>query len=272
MTFRFLCLHRFSKRNYLFLFVLSLFPSLVSGRSLGEEEAFYLYRAGEYSKAAQLYQEQADKAPSAALYYNIGNCFYAQNQLGKAILWYKRAQGLDPNDSEIAYNLNLARKKRLDHWPTSLSPMEALWIQFLNFYTPSSWGRISFIAFALLLICIAFYLTGVDKKIRKTSFYLSLLLFPIVLIGNIAMHGQIARLRKTDQIVVISTEAALRNAPNKQDPPFVTLHSGMELTTIGTTKRNFIAVRLPDHREGWIDQKDIEEIFPHEDKAGSDGK
>ncbi|MBN2451856.1 MAG: tetratricopeptide repeat protein, partial [Lentisphaeria bacterium] len=48
------------------------------------------------------------------LYYNIGNCYFRMEDLGRAILHYRRAEQYSPNDPNLRQNLAYARSKRLD--------------------------------------------------------------------------------------------------------------------------------------------------------------
>ena len=65
----------------------------------------------EYDLALEEYVAVADMGyESAALYFNIGNCYFKQGQLGYAILYYLRAKKLNPNDDDINANLAFARQ------------------------------------------------------------------------------------------------------------------------------------------------------------------
>ena len=63
------------------------------------EQADSAYMNDDFAKAADLYLEaESQEGSSSDLYYNIGNCYYRQNKLGKAILYYERALRLDPSN------------------------------------------------------------------------------------------------------------------------------------------------------------------------------
>ncbi|MDL2230631.1 tetratricopeptide repeat protein, partial [Alistipes sp. OttesenSCG-928-L06] len=42
------------------------------------------------------------------MYYNMGNAYYKDNQIGKAILYYNKALRLDPGNDDIKHNLTVA--------------------------------------------------------------------------------------------------------------------------------------------------------------------
>ncbi len=65
-----------------------------------------------YRQAAAGFSAIADAGVhNAALEYNLGNSYYRMGQLGRTILHYRRAQGLDPSDHNIAANLEYARRQ-----------------------------------------------------------------------------------------------------------------------------------------------------------------
>lgn len=68
-------------------------------------------QAGElYRKSAGAFEAAVNGGmQSAALQYNLGNAYYRQDELGKAILHYRRAESLAGNDRDVRANLEYAR-------------------------------------------------------------------------------------------------------------------------------------------------------------------
>ena len=74
------------------------------------------YSRGEYVEAAQQYESLlAGGFRDAALYYNLGNAYFQQSDLGRATLNYLRAERLSPRDPDIRSNLALARSNTVDN-------------------------------------------------------------------------------------------------------------------------------------------------------------
>jgi tetratricopeptide (TPR) repeat protein len=70
-----------------------------------------LYLAAEYGAAARIYEQilaQGHEADSA-LHYNLGNAYFQQGDVSRALLSYERAAALSPRDSDIRANLEAAR-------------------------------------------------------------------------------------------------------------------------------------------------------------------
>lgn len=70
-----------------------------------------LVNAGHYAEAGQLYEQLAAQSPrDAALLYNLGNTYFAQGDMGQALLAYQQAAALAPRDADIRANLALTEQ------------------------------------------------------------------------------------------------------------------------------------------------------------------
>ena len=69
------------------------------------------YDSLRYDSAIAAYESaMREGAESSALYYNVGNAYFEKRDLGRAILYYLRAQRIDPGDPDIRDNLAFARR------------------------------------------------------------------------------------------------------------------------------------------------------------------
>jgi len=73
------------------------------------------YKIKNYAEAIKGYSDIAKNSKDRFLqeksYYNSGNCFYREGKLPEAAQYYKKALGLDPNDKDAKYNLELVLEK-----------------------------------------------------------------------------------------------------------------------------------------------------------------
>ena len=59
-----------------------------------------LYEQKKYDEAILIYESiLSSKLTSPKLYYNLGNCYFKTNQIGKAIYNYELAKKINPKDS-----------------------------------------------------------------------------------------------------------------------------------------------------------------------------
>jgi len=69
-----------------------------------------------YEKAILNYEKIVSdgRIKNSKLYYNLGNAYFLKEDLGRAILNYRRAESLDKADTNIQKNLAFARSRRID--------------------------------------------------------------------------------------------------------------------------------------------------------------
>src|SRR5215470_19112395 len=70
---------------------------------------------GYYQQAIAGYEQLiAAGIHNAKLYYNLGNAYFRLNDLGRAILHYRRGLRLEPGNRQLQANLSYARSRRVD--------------------------------------------------------------------------------------------------------------------------------------------------------------
>lgn len=74
-------------------------------------DAVRKYQEADYVAAAALNERilQETRMESPAVYFNLGNSYFKQGKLGKAVLNYRRAEAMSPRDGDIRANLAFAR-------------------------------------------------------------------------------------------------------------------------------------------------------------------
>lgn len=113
-------------------------------------DAVAAYEAGQYSKALQLFQDEAGVRNEAVQLYNIGNCEYRLGNPGKAALYYARALQVDPGFSEAEANLGFIQRKEGALLPTR-SGIDTVF----TFLSCSKLWVLTIICTATLALCIA---------------------------------------------------------------------------------------------------------------------
>ncbi len=93
------------------------------------------YAEQAYEKAITTYQQILDQGfYHAALFYNLGNAYYKQGELGRAVLNYEKSLLLWPTDPEIRENLAFLRERLIDQvlWQEPSAPLRLIYriVQF----------------------------------------------------------------------------------------------------------------------------------------------
>jgi len=145
------------------------------------------YRSGNFKLSIEQYentisQYSQEGRESADLYYNLGNSYFRDNQIGKAILNYERALLLDPGDGDIRHNLRFARTRIEDRIDVAGNLFLANWFNSIrDLFNSNTWGTVAIILFVLFLICFGVYLFIRILWIRKTAFYSGIVFFILMI-------------------------------------------------------------------------------------------
>jgi len=107
---------------------------------------------------------------ASSLFYNLGNAYYKQNDLPRAILYYEKARLLAPWDEDIRQNLAMPIQELSIRSTAYRILPEAVDQRIGRSLAPDQWALVSVILFALSLGALYLYLTG-SRYASKTGFY-----------------------------------------------------------------------------------------------------
>ena len=76
------------------------------------DEKFYaankLYNNTKYLEGIEVYENILSEGwESSNLYYNLGNAYFRQNQIGQSIWSYHKALKMDPRNLDLTHNLEI---------------------------------------------------------------------------------------------------------------------------------------------------------------------
>ena len=147
------------KKLIILLLMLLSFTANAQNEALFNRATTY-YNEGGYEKASENYFKIIENGEhSAAVYYNIGNCYYKLNQIAPSIYYYEKALLLKPNDKEIKNNLAYAQNMTLDAFePLPETSLSKLYKNITGFLSFDQWSYAAvFFVFLFVLAYILFY-------------------------------------------------------------------------------------------------------------------
>ncbi len=245
------------------LMITLLIPLMTWGQELKTlfDQANEAYKRSEYNHAIDLYQEiLATGNVSAKVYYNLGNAYFKDNQLGKSILNYERALQLNPADTDIQYNLRLAKSKTLDKEDERLLLFyEAWWKSLYMMQSSDGWAITAVVFIFLFFIFTGTYLFVRTRSVRKISFYFALILFLLSVFSVIFAQKQYNILTDNSHAIVMNPRVTVKSSPSEQSPDLFLIHEGTKLT-IRSAINEWYEIQLPDGNIGWVKQESIEKI------------
>ncbi len=261
----------------LFSFLFSLSPSLAGAVSRAEQietfnEALLAFdhgnelRRSNPAEAARAFREATDKFQRLAdsgiengkLYYNIGNACLRSGELGRAILNYRRAEKLIPNDGQLEANLKFARSLRKNQIPTSGEQTFVRTLFVWHFGVPIRF-RYALALGAYVLFWLLLFARMYFKSIRWGLAVVPCLAMWLTLSCSL-WYDEFAQ-SKVREGVITADEVIVRKGNGEGfEPQFEQpLHQGVEFSVV-EQRKEWIHIRLPDNKTGWIRLSKVELI------------
>ncbi len=216
------------------------------------------YSHGDYEAAADAYEViLATGLQSAELYYNLGNAYYRQEELGQAILNYERALRLNPHFRDARENLDLCYSKTEDGIESLPQIFLVQWAQaIVNWFSPTGWLVAIIILFALLGALVVIFFVSSDYGWRKRSLFLSILVSLLLLLAvafTIASH---VKFNHHNRAIVTSPMIVVKSSPEAHSIDKMILHEGTPVE-IEETLGDWHKIHIANGNTGWVEQDDI---------------
>ncbi len=210
-----------------------------------------LYKENKYAAAALEFEKIPQLGlESGNLYYNLGNSYFKQGQIGKAILNYERAGRFIPGDSDLKSNydysrsvLNLGREEfsgnKLSIWLAGF---------FAGIGVESLTMLLSVIYTLLFLVLIFGLFFG---RVKRLSRPLALIFVILFILGAVSLDRKITCLERG--AVVISNEAEVRFEPLESATAYFTLKEGSKVLVLEGSG-NWYKIKRSDGKVGWVEK------------------
>lgn len=219
------------------------------------------YNAGNYAQAEECYTRIVEQGlHSAALYYNLANAHFKQDELGKALLYYNRALRLRPNDEDIRHNLEYAEQSTKDSIEKIPEFFLKTWIKSLRgALSCTAWSILSLVMLIAALSFGLLYLLAQRLSLRKTGFYLMAATALLFVITTAFAWSERNMLVERSEAIIMNSAVSIKSSPDRSATELFVLHEGTKVT-IGEAIEGWAEVRIADGRKGWIEEERIERI------------
>lgn len=243
---------------------MAFLPLLSAAQDSNEQlwqRATEAYAEGNYAEATSLYNSIVESgSESSTLYFNLGNSYYKQDSIAKAIAFYLKAQKMAPADERIAHNLELAQaqtKNRIDALPEFFI---ITWFKSIKeSMTSNSWAVVAIICFALSLLSVMLYLLTSKVALRKVGFsgaVIAIVLFLVSLNYSIAQKEYMS---SSGDAVIIRSAVAVKGSPDNSGKELFILNEGATVNVIGSIG-NWREIVVASGNSGWVKSNSILEI------------
>lgn len=222
------------------------------------EKAAEAYNAGEYETAASLYENILDQdLHSAALYYNLGNCYYKLNKIAPSIYYYEKALLLDPGDKEIENNLAFARNMTLDaieELPET--DLNRAYNQLTGILSFDQWAQLSILMVIGFVIAISLYFYFRFPKPKRLAFTFGMFALAISLVAILFAYFQYTIYLEEQPAIIFAEETTVRSEPNNRSEQAFLLHEGTKVNILEELN-DWKKIELKNGQSGWLLAEDL---------------
>ena len=242
--------------------IIFLLPVFLLGSDFSElfKKANKNAENSEYIEAIRGYELLLEKGhKNRILYYNLGNAYYRNNQLGLALWAYYRAQRLMPRDPDLLHNIKVAKAKCVDRieYPKSLIFFDL----FLRIKNSIKFSELTIIG--SFLFFIGSILVVVKKTKLVSSKLINYLISFFIILFFLSCVLSISRYKFENNEkygVVISNSINVFSGPvENQNSILFLINEGLKVK-LNNFQDKWVEVQLIDGKKGWVNIWSIREI------------
>lgn len=210
------------------------------------------YDTGQFAQAAERYEQIVQQGYAApALFFNLGNSYFKEGNVGRAVLNYRRAWMDTPRDTELSANLRFA----LENAGALLPPPSPL-RHVLSRLSLKEWIFFSALAYWLGAACIIIYWirAGRPRYLRRAA-----AVFALATLAGVAGIFNWLSYRWRPEAVVLSAGQQALFAPLENATPHFALPPG---SIVRVEEQSGPWIKINSGKEsGWIHQSACESVY-----------
>ena len=216
---------------------------------------------GDYPAAVAAY-EQLDRQQVASpeLTYNLGNAYFRQNQLGRAIWAWERTLALDPGADDARYNLALARKLAERRVVDKLegADRDPWWTRVVTELTLSTetWLFLAFYLAFFVVLGLRLRSGRVSSSDDAPAWGVLAAIFGVAAVAAGALLVGRMTLQRTPFAIVLPDAVAVKEGADPNYRTTFDVHAGLRVRLLDHDQ-DWVRIRLANGLEGWVHDRDV---------------
>ncbi|MBT4576391.1 MAG: hypothetical protein HOB92_07975 [Candidatus Cloacimonetes bacterium] len=220
-----------------------------------QQDAISSYNDKDYQTALEKFSLLENEGIiNADLYYNIGNCYFRINEVGRSILYFKKAIKVRSDHSAARRNLEYALTFTIDKQESDdQSVIRSFWLRAFDSISINLLAIITLIIFSIIIMFICLMIIYYKNREKTVPIFITtifIFLFSVFFIISILKWQEF---NKTDEAVLLSTSAIGYSGPGEDFTRVFTIHEGM-IFTIEKSEDNWSLIKLENGLGGWINK------------------
>lgn len=217
------------------------------------KKAEQAYDSKKYKEAITNYVQLVDEGfKSYQLYFNLGNAYYRNHELGKAIYYYELARKLNPNDEDVRINLGIASSKTID----KIDSKENFFIttvktNVLSSFSTAKWAWISIITLFLAAVLFFLFINSTILLVKRIAFLFSCVSVCAFLLSYFFGYSALASKVENKFAIITAKEVRIMNEPTASASTKFNLHEGTKIRVV-ENNGDWLLIKLDNGNEGWV--------------------
>jgi len=236
------------------LIIFVFFSSNVFSKNFDQifSEANEYYNNSRYLESIQLYENILSEGwESDNLYFNLGNSYFRQNQIGQSIWAYNKALKMDPRNEDLIKNLSIVEARIKDR---VILPDEfylvKLYGKFKSRYILREWLLIGSVI--VLLTVVSFLLSEFNVMNKLKAFRVIKILMLLTIIVHIVILDKFFDDSNHKIGIIIDNEVKAYSGPFYGDNSILfNINQGTEVM-IKQYQKNWTEITLLDGKRAWV--------------------
>ena len=209
-----------------------------------------------YDYALDAYLAILEKVENPDLYFNIGNTYYRQGNLGQAIWAYEKGIQLSPLHKDLKYNLDFVNARVKDRIEV---PKGILFIEMYRTIKRNVklndlllWGGIM-----MLLATFATFFKIFNILDNIFAYRITVILFIFSLLLHMIALDKYWEISDKNEGIIISSIVNVRSAPIDRDEKIIfRIHEGLKVDIV-QSQPGWFEIILLDGKKGWIEHQSL---------------
>jgi tetratricopeptide (TPR) repeat protein len=218
------------------------------------------YQAANYAAAIETYESVLKNGQqSKELFYNLGNAYFKQNNIGLAILNYEKAKKIG-SDEDITHNLEITRLKIIeDVEQVDDFFLNRWWRGLRNLARSGSWSGLAISNLWLAVLGLSAWLVVNNRKYKKWGFTLASLFIPLTILFFLLAKSANNYEKEGNEAIIISKETPFKNAPDNGATTVIILHEGIKVEILDKIG-DWYKIKTSNGEQGWLAIGAVEKI------------
>ncbi len=245
-------------RNVIYITVCIFFFALPAYSNHFLQKAEKAYDSKKYKEAIESYEKLIKEGyKSYQLYFNLGNSYYRNGDLGKAIYYYELARKVEPNDEDVRINLGIVSAKTIDKIDSKENFfISAVKTNLLSSFTTTTWAWLTVICLAGASVLFFLFVNSSILIIKRISFLLTCLLFVSFLVTYFLGYSAVKARYENKFAIILTKEIRIMNEPTAMAKMKFALHEGTKIRVV-ENNGDWLLIKLDNGNEGWVKINDV---------------